>query len=42
MIIRMYYDAYLFRIKVDLDFHLLDFVFCFMSLVFKLGTEESI
>ena len=42
IIIEIYYDSYLFKIKFDLDFHLIDFVFCFMLRVFELGTEDSI
>ena len=42
IIIVMHYDSYLFKIKFDLDFHLIDFVFSFMLRVFKLGTKESI
>ena len=42
IIIGMYFDSYLFKINFDLDFHLIDFVFCFMLRVFKLGTEVSI
>ena len=42
IIIGMYCDSYLFKIKFDLDFHWIDFVFCFMLRVFKLGTVESI
>ena len=38
----MYNDSYLFQIKFDLDFHLIDFVFCFMMQFFQLGKEESI
>ena len=30
IIIGMYYDSYLIKIKLDLDFHLIDFVFCLM------------
>ena len=37
----MHYDSYLFKIKFDLDFHLIDFVFSFMLRVFKLGTKGS-
>ena len=38
----MYNDSYLFKIKFDLDFHLIDFVFCVMMQFFQLGKEESI
>ena len=37
----MHYDSYLFKIKLDLDFHL-DFELSFMLRVFKLGTESGI
>ena len=30
IIIGMYCDSYLIKIKLDLDFHLTDFVFCLM------------
>ena len=42
LIIEIYYDSYLFKLKFDLDFHLIDFMFCFKLRVFELGTEESI
>ena len=37
----MHYEFNLFEINFDLDFHLIDTVFCFMLRVFKLGREES-
>ena len=35
------YDYYLLKMKLELDFHWIDFEFCFMLRVFRLGTEES-
>ena len=42
IIIEMHYEFNLFEINFDLDFHLIDSVFCFMLRVFKLGREESL
>ena len=38
----MHYDFNLLKINFDLDFQLIDSVFCFMLRVFKLGRIESL